>query len=333
MATLRAKVTSHTRVSDPGAAQEIFLLRLTAPEIAQKARPGQFVMLKVAAGIDPLLARPFSVHGVEGGDLLILYRLAGKGTRLLSEVKEGGELTLWGPLGKGFELMSMRSPALVAGGIGMAPLAFAAKFFEDKGRPPKYFTQGGENAGSVKKFLKIISNQLNNSFVLENISGIKFDDIVKGWVINRASQEDNEATKIKKFAPSLPNNTFGDIILTAGFNLDMPSSTLSTVVSGATIDGSFGIRGTVVDQFKDFLIKFPNAIDGVLTCGPIPMLKAVARLCAEHKVPCQVSLEAPMACGVGACLGCAIPAAQGGYLRACQEGPVMDAALVDWERL
>jgi dihydroorotate dehydrogenase electron transfer subunit len=123
--TLRAQVASHTRVSDPGAAQEIFLLLLTAPEIAQKARPGQFVMLKVATGLDPLLARPFSVHGVEGDDLLILYRLAGKGTRLLAEVGEGQPLTIWGPLGRGFDLGAAR-PVLVAGGMGAAPLAFAA---------------------------------------------------------------------------------------------------------------------------------------------------------------------------------------------------------------
>jgi dihydroorotate dehydrogenase electron transfer subunit len=63
------------------------------------------------------------------------------------------------------------------------------------------------------------------------------------------------------------------------------------------------------------------------------MLKAVARICQERGVACQVSLEAPMACGLGACLGCAIPAAAGGYLRACQEGPVLDAGRVDWERV
>ncbi len=76
-----------------------------------------------------------------------------------------------------------------------------------------------------------------------------------------------------------------------------------------------------------------EACDQVHACGPLPMLKAVAALCAERGVPCQVSLEAPMACGVGACLGCAIPAVGGGYLRACSEGPVLDAARVDWGRL
>ena len=72
---------------------------------------------------------------------------------------------------------------------------------------------------------------------------------------------------------------------------------------------------------------------GVLACGPMAMLKQVAHICAQAGKPCQVSLEAPMACGLGACLGCVVPAAGGGYLRACQEGPVLEAGQMDWERL
>ncbi len=263
MATLRAEVASHDRVSDPGAAPEIFLLRLRAPEITQKVRPGQFVMLKVAAGLDPLLARPFSVHGVEGGDLLILYRLAGKGTRLLSQVKEGQELTLWGPLGRGFDL-NVKKPVLVAGGMGLAPLRFAAAALAKQGREV--------------------------SFLCGLPGGDGFSELCES---------------LERWAGSQVN-----------FSL-------------ATEDGSLGVMGLVTALMPEALAWG----DAVLACGPIPMLGAVARLCAERGVPCQVSLEAPMACGVGACLGCAIPAAGGGYLRACQEGPVMDAAQVDWERL
>jgi dihydroorotate dehydrogenase electron transfer subunit len=62
------------------------------------------------------------------------------------------------------------------------------------------------------------------------------------------------------------------------------------------------------------------------------MMAAVAKKCAAAKVPCEVSLEAPMACGFGICLGCAIPTQGGGYLYACSEGPCVNAERIDWER-
>jgi dihydroorotate dehydrogenase electron transfer subunit len=68
----------------------------------------------------------------------------------------------------------------------------------------------------------------------------------------------------------------------------------------------------------------------VLVCGPHPLLKAAADVCAEYNTPCFVSMEERMACGVGACLVCAC-AVGGSYLRCCKEGPVFDAAGVHWE--
>ena len=64
------------------------------------------------------------------------------------------------------------------------------------------------------------------------------------------------------------------------------------------------------------------------------MMAAVAALCAARGVPCEVSLETPMACGYGVCLGCPVPRATAtrGYLYACTEGPCVDAAAIDWSR-
>jgi len=59
------------------------------------------------------------------------------------------------------------------------------------------------------------------------------------------------------------------------------------------------------------------------------MLKKVARIAAAYNIPCQVSLEAHMACGVGACLGCVVEA-KGGFKRVCADGPVFDSSLLDW---
>jgi len=63
------------------------------------------------------------------------------------------------------------------------------------------------------------------------------------------------------------------------------------------------------------------------------MLSAVARLCAEREVGCEVSVEQRMACGVGACMGCPVPVVSGGYKMVCSEGPVFEAAEIDWVRL
>ena len=97
----------------------------------------------------------------------------------------------------------------------------------------------------------------------------------------------------------------------------------------STEDGSAGHRGLVTELLGPHL----SGDVAVFTCGPHGMLKAVAAMCAG-KVPCQVSMEARMACGFGVCLGCAIPALEGGervYKRVCKEGPVFEAEEIVWE--
>jgi dihydroorotate dehydrogenase electron transfer subunit len=68
----------------------------------------------------------------------------------------------------------------------------------------------------------------------------------------------------------------------------------------------------------------------VYTCGPDRMMAAVARLCEARRVPCEVSLETPMACGYGVCLGCPVRRQAGGFLYACTEGPCVDASTISW---
>lgn len=101
--------------------------------------------------------------------------------------------------------------------------------------------------------------------------------------------------------------------------------------TAVTEDGSAGETGLATDVLTPELARDLDA--QVYACGPNAMLAAVARICAEADVPCQVSMEQWMGCGVGACLGCAIPAAGGGYIRVCTEGPVLDSTQIDWERL
>jgi dihydroorotate dehydrogenase electron transfer subunit len=67
------------------------------------------------------------------------------------------------------------------------------------------------------------------------------------------------------------------------------------------------------------------ATAAVYACGPPAMLEAVRGICAERSVPAELAMEAPMACGFGACFGCAVPLASGGYMRLCVDGPVVRA--------
>lgn len=96
----------------------------------------------------------------------------------------------------------------------------------------------------------------------------------------------------------------------------------------ATDDGSLGHHGFVTG----LLATHPRP-DHIVGCGPEPMLHALAALAREWQVPCHVSLETPMACGIGICFSCVAPVrtADGwDYKRVCVDGPVFDAAELNW---
>ena len=97
----------------------------------------------------------------------------------------------------------------------------------------------------------------------------------------------------------------------------------------ATEDGSVGYKGFVTTGAAQILDTHPD-VTAVLACGPRPMLNAVWAEAQKRGIPCQVSMEERMACGVGACLGCAIELADGSMRHVCKDGPVFDAAEVKW---
>jgi dihydroorotate dehydrogenase electron transfer subunit len=104
--------------------------------------------------------------------------------------------------------------------------------------------------------------------------------------------------------------------------------------AGATVhlasdDGSLGFRGFVTQ-----LLETHTPPQQLVGCGPEPMLHALAKLAQRWNVPCDVSLETPMACGVGICFSCVtrVQTADGwDYRRVCVDGPVFDAAKLEWE--
>lgn len=244
-----------------------FLMALHLPEMAVRARPGQFVMIRVGQGMDPLLRRPFSICGVRDDAIFVLYRVVGRGTRIMSHAREGDTLAVLGPLGNGFRWQDRECPppVLVAGGMGMAPLLFLA----------------GSMAAEPYTFF----------------AGFGSADQMVG----------PDALGLQEMGISI-----------------------------ATDDGSAGHHGLVTELFENHLTDLPGTPEMVFACGPLPMLKAVAAITRKRGIPCQVSLEASMACGLAACQGCAVKSAAGNdraYWHVCQDGPVFDAMSLDWEAI
>ncbi|MFN8141730.1 MAG: hypothetical protein U0R29_05260 [Solirubrobacterales bacterium] len=88
-------------------------------------------------------------------------------------------------------------------------------------------------------------------------------------------------------------------------------------------DGSSGHKGYVTDLLLQLLEGDDAGSAAVYSCGPPAMLEAVRQICLTRAVPVELALESPMACGYGACFGCAVPKVDGGYLRLCIDGPVV----------
>lgn len=245
------------------------LLPLTYPE----PMPGQFIMLRLIEGRDPLLKRPFSVcnfeRGKENVQIEILYRVVGQGTEIMSRLRRGDRLTVSAPVGQAFEIPEgARHICLVAGGVGVAPLLYLARFFRHNRREGKIFAYVGG--------------------------------------------------KTKKEIPGLSE-------------LKMMTQFLTV----STEDGTLGYQGLVTDAFRRDLEKIMEEGGAIYGCGPRGMIRSLAAILDGKPVFCQVSMEERMACGMGACLGCAV-ALKGRegrtyYGRACVDGPVFSIERLVWE--
>lgn len=125
----------HTTIlSNEAVAEAHYLLRCECPEIAQYARPGQFIHVTIPHGPGLLLRRPFTIYTVEGHEITMLYQIIGDGTKHLSEMPIGARLQVLGPLGNTFNFTPKPEPAiLVGGGAGIASLMLLAVALRQKG--------------------------------------------------------------------------------------------------------------------------------------------------------------------------------------------------------
>ena len=121
-------LTTAKVVSSKEVLPDVYLTWLEAPDISAEAKSGQFMMVKCGTDNEMLLRRPISIHQKDKDKIALLYRRAGKGTQWLSERGKDDSLDVIGPLGTGFDISSRsQNLLLVAGGMGIAPIAFLAQ--------------------------------------------------------------------------------------------------------------------------------------------------------------------------------------------------------------
>lgn len=243
---------------------DIFRITLHSEAIASTARPGQFVMIRTGEGRDPILRRPFSLHQTStSGRIQILYKVIGRGTELLSRYRQGDALSVFGPLGHGFDIRTDKPACLVGGGMGIAPMLFLAK----------------------------------------RISRLK-NDASKDVIFFGGRTREEVAPLVDDFKQIGMRHCY------------------------ATDDGTYGFKGFITDMLKKEHVPTDSVI---YACGPDPMMKQLHLYAQSRGLECQVSVESVMACGMGACLGCNIPAKEGGYVHVCYEGPVFNTEELEWK--
>ncbi len=122
-----------TIVSNEPLSDEIYRLTISALEISNQAKPGQFINIKVSDSFEPFLRRPFSICNIIDDKIQIIFNTVGKGTKLLSNLKPGDKIDILGPLGKSFNVDDKFNLAIIlAGGLGVAPFPFLTKILKEK---------------------------------------------------------------------------------------------------------------------------------------------------------------------------------------------------------
>lgn len=137
-----------------------------------------------------------------------------------------------------------------------------------------------------------------------------------------------------ELAKELKQDTNSSVNIYLGFRsknyvvLEEEFKSVSDKLLITTDDGTYGISGYAINELKKDIET--EKIDKIFACGPLPMLKAVQALAKEKNIPCQISLEEKMACGLGVCLGCAVKTAKSPvdapeYWHVCKAGPVFNS--------
>lgn len=234
-------------------AENLTRLILHAPEIAVRAKPGQFVHILVPDEAH-ILRRPISLMAFDpkAGTLTLAIQPKGRGTQQLCAAKPGDALQTLGPLGRGFDANGAECVYFVGGGVGVAPICGA----------------------------------------------------------------------MDAFATARSRAFFGFRSAACAYGMTQAPCEVTAVSD----DGTLGAKALVTAPLEDAIAA--RKPDMIMACGPLPMLRAVQKLALAAGIPCQLSLEERMGCGIGACLGCSVKTRTDDgwtYARVCHDGPVFDA--------
>ncbi|HKK21869.1 MAG TPA: dihydroorotate dehydrogenase electron transfer subunit [candidate division Zixibacteria bacterium] len=227
---------------------------------AGECAPGHFVHVQLPS-TDIFFRRPMSVASASAKDdqLEIIFKVFGRGTRLMGKLRESDRVNILGPLGVPFAFPGKDEHLImIAGGVGFPPLLYLATQLVNAGFDPKKieFFYGGKSSDDIIEVPRIRD------------TGVNFHPV--------------------------------------------------------TEDGSLGQTGLVTAPAEQFINSHNGDQLRIFGCGPEGMLRATNDLGVRLGIPGQISLEAPMPCGIGICLGCVVPLTKGGHARVCCEGPVFE---------
>lgn len=143
-----------------------YLIKIYSPGIF--SQPGQFVNIRIGEQTDPLLRRPFSIHNHANDVIEVVFKVVGKGTRLLRDYLKPGEIDFIGPRGTGFTLIEGGKALLIGGGVGNAPLYYLARILKERNNHISYL-YGARSNDFI--YLKDRYNLIADSFILVTDDG------------------------------------------------------------------------------------------------------------------------------------------------------------------
>ena len=284
-------------VENIAAANNLFYLKIKIGKNAGNFAPGNFVSILPPASSGRFLRRPFSVAGISDDSIELIIKSIGPVTKSLVSLTEGSEIEIMGPLGNKYQIPgNIKKLWMIGGGTGIASLLFL---------------------NSLRSCESLSKSSSESSFEKssESLSKSSFENDKVLW-----------AGKTKEQLPSI------DIFSNSRKEFGKESSNIFRKnIFFATDDGSTGEKGTAPEVLEQWLKNDKEQPDGIVSCGPHGMMKEIKKIADNRGIPAWFSLEEFMACGTGACAGCAVASSAGGYLKVCSDGPVFSGALIKFD--
>ena len=328
----QARFTSSTLIKKSWMTEEVVRLTFSDPHIPRLAVPGQFVFLRSSPLNYPLLRRPYSLFDVdeEKGIFGLLIKVVGIGSRILSQRSEGELVDLIGPLGNGFFLSDnsgQRELLTLSGNSrsGEFPTQSDSRSSRDAGAcggsllsrevpPPCEPPPGGEAIAldGTRTSGDVLSQGRAKAKNLIVAGGIGIAPL--HFLARRLKERGEEVVVL--FGAASRN----EVLCSSEFQeLDIPFGV-------STEDGSLGKMGKVSSLIPEHLSRDKRI--QIYACGPRGLIREVVELAGREDLPCQISMEERMACGLGACRSCVCKVgteSQFEYKRVCRDGPVFRA--------